>query len=247
MNNGAFAASLRLSAVLLLVGQLVYIVLTQFHPGIGETPTNRAAVFTEYAADASWIAVHLGQFAGIAILLAGLFALFFALNAQSGAARWTARFGAASAVAALALYGGVQAVDGVANKHADVAWVAASEAEKAARFASAEAIRWLEWGMRSYHDYALGLAFLLIGIAVVLTPRLPRPIGYLMGLTGVAYLAQGWVLGYEGFSQTQSLAIVLGWVLSALWMLWLVLVAWRLPGSEAPSGQDELVSRAVAT
>ena len=51
---------------------------------------------------------------------------------------------------ALALEGALQAVDGVANKQADMAFVTAADAEKAARFASAEAIRWIEWGMRSY-------------------------------------------------------------------------------------------------
>jgi hypothetical protein len=101
--------------------------------------------------------VHLGQFAGIAILLAGLLALFFALDVRDGTASWAGRFGAASAVVALALYGVLQAVDGVANKEVDDAWVAAPAAEKAARFASAEAIRWLEWGARSCQDFAPGL------------------------------------------------------------------------------------------
>jgi hypothetical protein len=34
-------------------------------------------------------------------------------------------------------------VDGVANKQADVAWVSATD-EKAARFASAQAVHWIE-------------------------------------------------------------------------------------------------------
>ena len=42
------------------------------------------------------------------------------------------------------------AVDGVALKQAVNAWASAPVAEKAARFASAEAIRWIEWGARSY-------------------------------------------------------------------------------------------------
>jgi hypothetical protein len=57
------------------------------------------------------------------------------------------RFGAALAVVALALYGVLQAVDGVGNQEVDDAWVNAPNAEKAARFASAEAMRWLEWGL----------------------------------------------------------------------------------------------------
>ncbi len=217
---------LRLSATLLLVGQLSYIVVTQFH---ADGPANNhPAVFAEYADSGIWTAVHLGQFVCMAILLAGLLALCFALDVEAGTARWAGRFGAASAVTALALYGALQAVDGVANKQADVAWVSAPAGEKAARFASAEAIRWIEWGMRSYHDFALGLALLLFVAAVVRTAWVPQPIGYLMGLSGLTCLVQGWVVGSEGFSQTESIAIVVTWVLSLAWMIWLVVVAWRM-------------------
>jgi len=222
--------SLRLSAGLLLAGQLVYIGVTQFHAG-GDA-NNHSAIFAAYAANGIWTAVHLGQFASMAILLAGLLALFFALDLQDGTARWAGRFGAASAAAALALYGILQAVDGVALKQAVNAWASAPEAEKAARFASAEAIRWLEWGVRSYQDFALGLALLLFAAAQVRTAWVPRPIAHLMGLSGLAYLVQGWVAGSEGFSPTQSVAIVLAWVVSLVWMIWLVVVAWRMRGSE---------------
>ena len=60
-------------------------------------------------------------------------------------------------------------MDGVANKQAGVAYVSAAGADKAAPFASAEAIRWIEWGLRSYQDFALGLALLLFAAAVVRT------------------------------------------------------------------------------
>jgi hypothetical protein len=224
---------LRLSATLLLVGQFLYIVVTQFHTG-GDA-NNHPAIFAAYAGSGIWMAVHLGQFAAMAMLIGGLLALSLSLDVQAGTARWVGRFGAASAVATLALYGVLQAVDGVANKQADVAWVSASDADKAARFASAEAIRWIEWGMRSYHDVALGLALLMFAAAVVQTARVPRPIAYLMGLTGVTYLVQGWVVGSEGFSPTHTILIVLAWVLTLAWMIWLVVVAWRLQDSEAPT------------
>ena len=234
MTNGTVRPSLRLSAALLLVGQLLYIVVTQFHTG-GDA-NNHPAIFAAYAGSEIWTAVHVGQFAAMAILLAGLLALVFALDAldvEAGTARWAGRFGAASAVVALALYGSLQAVDGVANKQADVAWVSAPEAEQAARFASAEVIRWIEWGMRSYHDYALGLALLLVAAAVMRTAPVLRPIAYLMGLSGLTYLVQGWVVGSEGFSQTESIAIVLAWILSLAWMIWLVVVAWRMQNAES--------------
>src|SRR6267378_107963 len=64
MNNRTFSqrTSLRLSATLLLVGQLLYVVVTQFHAD-GDA-NNHAAVFAEYADSGIWTAVHLGQFAG---------------------------------------------------------------------------------------------------------------------------------------------------------------------------------------
>jgi hypothetical protein len=231
MRNRSFNPSLRVSAMLLLAGQILYIVVTQFHTG-GDA-NNHPEIFAAYADSGIWTAVHVVQFAAMAIFLAGLLALSFALNVQGDAARWAGRFGAASAVVALALYGALQAVDGVANKQADVAWVSAPDTEKAARFASAETLRWIEWGMRSYHDFALGLALLLFAVAVVRTDWVPRPIAYLMGLSGLTYLVQGWVVGSEGFSQTMSNAIVLAWVLSLAWMIWLFVVAWRIQESRS--------------
>ncbi len=233
--------SLRLSATLLLAGQLLYIVVTLFHPD-GEA-NNHPAVFAEYAASGIWTAVHVAQFAATAILLAGLFALFFALDVQAGPARWAGRFGAASAVATLALYGVVMAVDGVALKQAVNAWASAPDTEKAARFASAEAIRWLEWGARSYQNFMLGLALLLFAAAIVRTARVPQPIGYLMGLSGLTYLGQGWVDASEGFTRMQTILIVLAYVPNLAWMIWLVVVAWRmkawaaLPPSRYPAAE----------
>ena len=180
----------------------------------------------------------------MAILIARLLALFLALDVQDDTARWAARVGSAFAVAALALYGVLQAVDGVALKQAVNAWASSSEAEKAARFSSAEAIRWLEWGVRSYQDFAQGLALLLCAVAMARMLWVPRPLAYLMGLSGLAYLVQGWVAGSEGFSPTQSVAIVLAWVLNLVWMIWLVIVAWRMQDSELAA--DDNVRRSAA-
>jgi hypothetical protein len=162
---------------------------------------NHRVVFAVYAGSASWTAVHLGQFAGMAVIIAGLLVLYFVLDVRVGGAAWVARLGAVAAAVALGLYCVLQAVDGVALKQAVDAWVDAPEAEKAARFAGAETIRWLEWGTRSYQSFMFGLALILLGGAVAVTARLPRALGYLMGLSGLAYLVQGWVLGSEGFPE----------------------------------------------
>lgn len=231
MHNGTIRSSLRLAATLLLAGQLLYIVITLLHTG--GAANDHATIFAAYAASADWTAVHIGQFVAMAVLLAGLVALSFAVDVQAGLARWAGRFGAGLAVAALALYGALQAVDGVANKQADAAWLNAADAEKAARFASAEAIRWIEWGMRSYQNFALGLAVLLLAAAVMRTAWVPKPIAFLMGLAGLTYLAQGWLVGVEGFSPTLSNAIVLAYALDVVWMVWLIVVAVRMKGEPA--------------
>jgi len=137
---------------------------------------------------------------------------------------------ALSAVTTLAIYGVVLGVDGVALKQAVNAWASAPEAEKAARFAVAEGMRWLEWGTRSYENFTLGLAVLLFAVAMARTARLPRPIPYLMGLSALAYWVQGWSAGTEGFSQTHSIAIVMGEVLNAAWMVWLLAAARQMAG-----------------
>lgn len=215
----------RFSATLLLVGVFVWVLAGLFHAGVD--PNNHPAEFAAYASSSIWTAVHLGQFLGIAILVAGLVVLFFTLDVNAATAGWISRFGAISAVVALALYAVLQAVDGVALKQAVDAWANAPDAEKLVRFASAESIRWLEWGVRSYHSFMLGLAFLLFAAAIVMTGKFPKAIGYLIALSGLAYIAQGWVLGNEGFSQANTIPNLLGIVLILLWPIWLSIVAWR--------------------
>jgi hypothetical protein len=223
---------LRLSATLLLVGQLLYVVITLLHTG-GEA-NNHPAIFAAYARSEIWTAVHVAQFACMAIMLAGLLGLFSALDVQGATAKLASRLGAAATTATVALYGAVLAVDGVALKQAVNAWASAPETEKAARFATAETVRWLEWGTRSYENFTLGLAVLLAGI-VVRKALLPRPLTYVMELAAITYLVQGWLAGVEGFSPTHTFAIVGAEVLNAVWMTWLLVAAWRMSPSASAS------------
>ena len=91
---------LRLSATLVVIGEVLFAIVTLFHAD-GDA-NNHRAVFAEYASSASWIAVHFGQFVFMAVLLAGLLVLFFALNVRSGAlggGSVRCRFGSGSACA----------------------------------------------------------------------------------------------------------------------------------------------------
>jgi hypothetical protein len=215
--------SLRLSAWMLLAGQVLYVAATRMHAG-GDA-NHHASIFTVYAADNTWMAVHLGQFAAMAVLLTGLAALVTNPVVERKSPRWLFGLNLAAIAAALALYGALQAVDGVALKQAAMAWADADASVKLARFANAEGIRWLEWGMRSYFDFTFGSCLIACGLSTAMVGRKLKPIGLVMMASGAAYLAQGWIAGSEGFSPSQSMAIVVGWVVSAIWMIWLIVVA----------------------
>jgi hypothetical protein len=226
---------LRLSATLVVIGELLFALVTAlFHPG-GDA-NNHPAAFAAYAGSANYTAVHFVQFVFMAVLLLGLLVLFFALDVRSGALGWVGRFAAVSVVVALALYGVVQAVDGVALKHAVDAWANAPEAEKATRFASAETVRWLEWGANQYQIFMFALALILLATVIVGTARVPRAIGYLMGLAAIPMLVQSLVIGTEGFSVpllAGSLSAV-ALPLMLAWSIWLLIVAWRMKEPDQP-------------
>lgn len=224
----------QLPSGLLVAGQLLYIGVTQLHAG-GDA-NDHHHIFAHYAEDGIWSLVHVGQFLAVALLVGGLVALRYALRGGSARADGLVQLGAHAGIVALALCGALQAVDGVALKQAVTAWANAPEAEQAARFAGAETIRWLEWGMRSYHDFSLGLALLLFGVAIASNTTVPRAIGSLMILTGLAYFGQGWIAGADGFTAAQSIGIVAAWVLCIGWMTWLAIYAWGEPKGSHPEG-----------
>ena len=214
----------RLSAALVLIGGVLVTVVALFlHPG--GAPTEEATL-ANFAASSDWVAIHLAQFVGMAVLLAGLLVLYFALGEMSGSLHWMRFFGAMATGVALVLAAIEFAVDGVANKQAAVAWVSAPAAEKAARFASAEALRWLEWGAVSYQYFLLGLGLVLFAIVIVWTARVPRLLGFLMGMSGLAFLVAGWLIGTMGFRGIQTVPTDAGFTLLGASMIWLLIVGW---------------------
>jgi hypothetical protein len=214
------------SAVLLLDGEVVYQVAQQFHAGSGITANE---VFASYAASPSWALVHEAQFAGSAMVLFGLLALFFALKATSGLVGVVNRFAAASAVAALAFFGAVYAVDGIALKQAVDAWVSAPASQQPVFYAVVQGIRGVEWAMRGYVDFTAGLSLVLFAIVIASTARISRPIGYIMGLSGLAYIAQGYGFGtrYTALSSNFTLNEASYRFLIVVWAIWLLVSVWR--------------------
>ena len=183
-----------LSAVLMVGGFVLNGVVTlAFHPSVESD--DHEVIFTEYADSGAWVATHIGQFAGVLLGLGGLYVLARALRAE---APHLAAFAAAGAVTTAAIWAVVQAVDGVALKHAAEAWLTAPHAEEASRFATAETVLWMEWGVQSYFHMMYGVTVILLGAAVAVSRLFGAWIGWVAVAAGVLSLAIGIDVGYRG-------------------------------------------------
>jgi hypothetical protein len=92
------------------------------------------------------------------------------------------------------------------------------------------------------HD-RLGLALLLFAAAVLRTAWVARPIAYVVAASPI-WCRAGWS-SPRGFSATHTILILVAWVLSLGWMIWLVVVAWRMQDSEARRLSDEGVRHSM--
>src|ERR1700736_3462355 len=99
----------RIGARCAIAGALLLLLGTYLHP-MSADPNDAVAAFTEYAADRLWVASHLMQLAGIALMVAALQFLARQLEAK-GVIGWS-RLAAGGAIAGLAVAAALQAVDG---------------------------------------------------------------------------------------------------------------------------------------
>ena len=163
----------RVSAVLLVGGAALAVVGGLLHPH-DEPPNSHVAVFTEYAHSTDWVWVHDLQFLSAAVVVAGLLILGRALQ-RVGVPRSLVRVGDAAAAATVALIAVNMAVDGVALKRAVDAWADAPPEDRASRFAAAEAVRWLEWGVNSFFTILLGVTLLTVRCSACCARRTSAP------------------------------------------------------------------------
>ena len=212
--------TLGLAGGLVLGGFLLTIVATLFHPA-GHEDDHRA-IFAKYADSDAWVTIHLVQFIGVLIALAGLLVLYRTLQVRGEVPR-LARFAAGTTIATAAAWAILQAVDGVALKQAVDAWADASGTRKAIRFADAETVRWIEWGVQSYFRVLLGLTFVLFGVAIVATRVVAGWLGWVAVIAGLLTAAIGIDVGYSGleshFQDALGLPFLLAVVVFAVGML----------------------------
>jgi len=216
----------RIGAPAAVIGAVTLFISTLLHP-MSADPNDAPAAFAEYAADRLWVASHLGQFVGIAILGVALVALGSAME-PGPAAAW-AHVGIVGTSASVAAAAALQAVDGVALRMMVTRWAQASDDARARAFEDAFAVRQIEIGMASLLSLLFGLTLSVFGVAMLRSQRFPGWLGALGLLGGLATVAGGVAQAYTGFS---PLAMNLSMPASCALLLWALVVGgmlWRLP------------------
>lgn len=232
-------AASRFGAVALPLGVIVPIVATAIHPHREDVMDN-PAVFTEYAQDTDWIAVHFAQWIGALLLFAGLLGVYYTIRERSGPGSGLARFGLAATTQAAAAITALQAVDGIALKWAVDAWTAAPADEKTAAFAAAETLRWTEYAFQSYSNILIGLALALFGLAIARGTRYPRWLGWVAIGSAAAWITHGVLVAYVGLFD--SIPRLAGMALLAVFAISIAPRMWRTNQQSASTAQREQIT-----
>jgi len=215
----------RVGAVAAISGALTLFTATLLHP-MEADPNDPAAAFAEYADDSFWVASHLGQFLGIALLGAALVVL--AATMEAGRASGWAQIGVLGTAASVAATAALQAVDGVALKVMVDRWAQATGEARARAFESAFTVRQIEIGLASLLSVLFGLTIAAFGLALLVSRRFPKWLGWLGFVGGLGTVAAGIAQAYTGFS---ALAMMVSMPASSVLLLWAIAVGvfmWRL-------------------
>jgi len=224
---------LRMGSVAFIAGLVIIIVSTLFHAS-SEDLMDNPVVFAVYAESDTWIAAHIGQFAGVVLVFAGGFVALFRLlvKSESGIASALAWFGLVAAILTASTFTILQAVDGIALKMAVDTWYAIppsaadSEEEKAIAFRVAEGIRWTEIGINSYNRILQSVVSLIFGVAIVKSALLSRWIGAVGIIAGAATVIAGVGVAYVGFAPLPIVGDVSTFI-SFAWIAILGIFLWR--------------------
>ncbi len=217
-------------------GALLLFIGTFVHPS-GVDPNDALAAFTEYADDQLWIASHLTQLIGVALIVGSL--IYLSLILAGGSARALAWIGAAGAIASLATAAALQAVDGIALKMMVDVWADAAEPDKTTLFFSTYGVRQIEVGLASIMSLLFGLTVCVYGVALIADKGFARWLGWLAIIGGIPTATAGVVLAYTGFSGLAMSIIMPSSSLLLVWMIALGVSFWRRSAEERETSFGE--------
>jgi Domain of unknown function (DUF4386) len=231
--------SQKTGAVLVILGALGLLIGTLLHP-LNADPNDPLAAFTEYAANAPWVASHLLQLLGIILMVFGL-VLLGQFLATGGGASWAAVAGV-SAAASMAVAIALQAVDGVALKFMVNAWANAPAADKQMLFYATFGVRQIEVGLAAMSSLMLGVTVMLYSAALIADQRFPKWLGWLGLVGGLPTAVSGIIMAYMGFSDMEMMINMPASGMVLAWVLAVGVAMWRLEPNQIAVKSDSLNS-----
>ena len=213
------------SAIMGIAGAVILFIGTLLHP-LQADPNDPQAAFIEYASHHPWVAVHLIQLLGIALIIFSL-ALFSKIMANGNTRTW-AQLGIVGATASLAIAIALQAVDGVALKMMVDHWAMAQSTDKAMLFYAAFGVRQIEVGLASMLSLILGITACIYGIAQKSHRDFPAWLGWLAIFGGLSTAAAGIVMAETGFSNTGMLINMPANFLLLIWITLTGIWVWKM-------------------
>jgi len=206
-----------------IVGAISLLVGTSLHPSHAD-PNDPYAAFSEYAAHHDWVAVHLIQLLGIALMVVTLMALSKMM--ENGRGGMMAHLGTVGATTSLAIAAALQAVDGIALKLMVDRWANAPIANKDMLFYATVGVRQIEVGLASMLSLMLGSTAIIYGLAQRSDDNFPNGVSWLAIIGGLGTAAAGIAMSQTGFSNAtmiinmpSNLLLLVWMVLTGIWML----------------------------
>lgn len=212
---------LRLGGIVVLIGGCGAFVANIFHPS---PPGKTEELIQMLLAHPHWSQLHFVILLSVVLLVGGLSML--TRNLDGVQARGIGALGRYFLLLGSAVYCVEAMVDGFATRRLADRWAQAPAADKAALFASADAVAntW-EALFPVFSGIFLGLAMLTIGLAIVRSKNFPRWLGYWGVLGGSLCFVTGVGVGLRlGASLPVWLA---GVSLNATWGIPIGIMMWR--------------------
>lgn len=224
---------IRLGATAGPLGAIVLAAATAIHP-MAKDPGNRLATYKAYAASDYWVALHIAQFIGMALLLLALHALTETL--REGWSGRLARLGRIAAFATIVAATFLQTTDLIPLKVVLDQWAAApGGAAQASALRSVNDVYWVGRQLTGATALLFGLTVALYAAALLSSPRYPQWLGLFAALAAAATLAAG----LATFKMRLSLGLViyssLGYLVALAWLAVASELMWRRARPQRPS------------
>ena len=233
----------KIGGVAAIAGALLGMVGNLVHPA---TPIDDQAGAARVIAESGiWVPVHLAIVLGIVLMLGGLVAIRDSI--RDGLSEALARYGLAAAVAGATIGLVLVILDGVAAHQLAQEWASASDPERHLALGLVHLNETINLALASLFNFVFAaVTFILFGLAVAVSGRYPRWLGWVAVLAGILSIAAGSIQASVGEPTGASRVLtIIGPTVITLWLLSMGIMLLRKVRGPDPSGRNGRPGRGV--